>query len=91
MNVKVNAVNFEMHKQLEDYIEKKTSRFGRHLKDNDEVEIRLTVIKPAAQLNKEVQIKIGDMFVEKKCDTFEEGLNECIEALDKKIERRKEK
>ena len=91
MNVNVNAVNFEMHKQLEDYIEKKTSRFARHLKENDEVEIRLTVIKPAAQMNKEVQVRIGDMFVEKKRDTFEDGINECIEALDKQIERRKER
>ena len=91
MKVNVNAVNFEMHKQLEDYIEKKTSRFARHLKDNDDVDIRLTVIKPAAQLNKEVQVRIGDMFVEKKCDSFEDGLNECIEALDKQIERRKER
>ena len=91
MNVNVNAVNFEMHKQLEDYIEKKTSRFARHLKENDEVEIRLTVIKPAAQMNKEVQVRIGDMFVEKKCDTIEDGINECIEALDKQIERRKER
>ncbi|MBR4565122.1 MAG: HPF/RaiA family ribosome-associated protein [Paludibacteraceae bacterium] len=91
MKVNVNAVNFEMHKQLEDYIEKKTSRFARHLKENDEVEIRLTVIKPAAQMNKEVQVKIGDMFVEKKSDSFEDGINECIEALDKQIERRKER
>ena len=89
MNVKVNAVNFEMHKQLEDYIEKKTSRFARHLEENDEVDIRLTVIKPAAQMNKEVQVRIGDMFVEKKCDTFEDGLNEALEALDKQLERRK--
>ena len=58
---------------------------------NDEVEIRLTVIKPAAQLNKEVQVRIGDMFVEKKCDSFEDGINECLEALDKQIERRKER
>ena len=91
MNVNVNAVNFEMHKQLEDYIEKKTSRFARHLRENDEVEIRLTVIKPAAQMNKEVQVKIGDMFVEKKCDAFEDGINECLEALDKQLERRKER
>ncbi len=91
MNVKVNAVNFEMHKQLEDYIEKKTSRFARHLKEDDQLEIRLTVIKPATQMNKEVQVRVGDMFAEKKCDTFEDGLNECLDALDKQIERRKEK
>ena len=91
MNVNVNAVNFEMHKQLEDYIEKKTSRFARHLRENDEVEIRLTVIKPATQQNKEVQVRIGDMFAKKECDSFDDGLNECLEALDKQLERRKEK
>jgi len=91
MKVNVNPVNFEMHKQLEDYIEKKTSRFARHLKEEDELDIRLTVIKPAAQMNKEVQVRVGDMFVEKKCDAFEDGLNECLEALDKQLERRKER
>lgn len=91
MKVNVNAVNFEMHKQLEDYIEKKTSRFARHLKDEDVLDLRLTVIKPAAQMNKEVQVRVGDLFVEKKCDAFEDGLNECLEALDKQLERRKER
>ncbi len=85
----INAVNFEMAKPLEDFIEKKMSRFGRHLNEDDKVEIRMSVVKPQTNQNKEVKIHIAGMFAEKTADTFEEGIDGCLAALETQLERRK--
>jgi len=85
----INAINFEPTKQLEDFIDKKLNRFGRHLNADDKVEIRMSVVKPQTNLNKEVKIRIGGLFAEKTADTFEEGIDACLNALEGQLERRK--
>ncbi len=52
MKTNIQAVNFEMTKKLEEYINKKLSRFARHLADDDEVVIRMNVVKPQTKNNK---------------------------------------
>ncbi|MBQ9339911.1 MAG: HPF/RaiA family ribosome-associated protein [Paludibacteraceae bacterium] len=89
MKLNIKAVNFDMAGQLEKFIEKKTERFGRHLQADDEVEVKMTVVKPATNMNKETQVRIGSLFAEKTCDTFEEGLSECFDALVSQLEKRK--
>jgi ribosomal subunit interface protein len=89
MTISINAVNFEMAKPLEDFIEKKMNRFGRHLNADDKVEIRMSVIKPQTNLNKEVKVRIAGLFAEKTADTFEEGLDACLSALEGQLEKRK--
>ncbi len=89
MTMTINAVNFEMAKPLEDFIEKKMSRFGRHINADDKVEIRMSVIKPQTNANKEVKMRIAGMFAEKTADTFEEAIDGCLSALETQIERRK--
>ena len=89
MNATINAVNFEMAEKLEQFIEKKLHRFERHLNPDDKVEIRMNVVKPQTNLNKEVKIRIGSMFAEKITDSFEEGIDSCLNALESQLERRK--
>lgn len=89
MTITINAVNFETAKPLEDFIDKKMSRFGRHLNADDKVEIRMSVVKPQTNQNKEVKIRIGSLFAEKTADTFEEGIDACLNALEGQLERRK--
>lgn len=89
MTLTINAINFEPAKQLEDFIDKKLNRFGRHLNADDKVEIRMSVVKPQTNLNKEVKIRIGGLFAEKTADTFEEGIDACLNALESQLERRK--
>ena len=91
MRVNVQAVNFEMAQKLEQFIQKKTERFGKHLNENDELIIKMTVDKPATAHNKTTSIRIGDLFAEKTADTFEDGLQECLSALEHQIERRNNK
>lgn len=85
----INAVNFEMAKSLEDFIEKKLNRFARHLSADDKVEIRMSVVKPQTNMNKEVKMRIAGMFAEKTADTFEDGIDACLAALEGQLERRK--
>ena len=89
MNLTINAVNFEMAEKLEQFIEKKMNRFGRHLNADDKVEIRMSVIKPQTNANKEVKMRIAGLFAEKTADSFEEGLDACLNALEGQLERRK--
>ena len=89
MNVTINAVNFEMADKLEQFIEKKMNRFERHLNSDDKVDIRMSVIKPQTNDNKEVKIRIAGMFAEKTANTFEEGIDACLSALEGQLERRK--
>lgn len=89
MTVKTQCINFEIAKQLEDFITKKTNRLERHLRADDEVEIRLTVIKPQTHDNKEAEVRIAGLFAKKTADTFEEAIATCLEALEGQLEKRK--
>ena len=94
MKLIVNPVNFEMAERLEKYINKKTARYEKMLNNPaSEMEIRMTVIKPETALNKQTQIRIlgngPEMYAEKICDSFEQGIDLALEALDKQIEKLK--
>lgn len=89
MKVRTECINFEIAKQLEDFIAKKMGRLERHLQANDEVEIRLRVIKPQTHTNKEAEVKISGLFAKKEADTFEEAISACLEALESGLEKRK--
>ena len=89
MNMTINAVNFEMAEKLEQFIGKKMNRFERHLNADDKVEIRMSVIKPQTNNNKEVKMRIAGLFAEKTADSFEEGIDACINALEGQLEKRK--
>ncbi len=96
MKLNVKPVNFEIAERLEKYITKKTARYDKLLNNpSAEMEIRMTVIKPESALNKQTQIHIigngPEMFAEKTCDSFEQGIDLALEALDKQIEKLKDR
>lgn len=96
MKLTINPVNFEMAERLEKYITKKTNRYEKLLNNpGAEMEISMKVIKPETNLNKHTQIRIlgngPEMFAEKTCDSFEEGIDTALEALDRQIEKLKDR
>jgi len=96
MKLTVNPVNFEIAERLEKYIEKKTKRYEKLLNNESaEMEIRMNVVKPETALNKHTQIRVlgngPEMFAEKTCDSFEQGIDLALEAIDKQIEKLKER
>ena len=59
-------------------------------------EKRSKIFKPATAQNKETSITLsvpggGPLFVDKTCDTFEEGVDQCVDALRVQLEKYKEK
>ena len=95
MKRNIQAVNFEMAERLEKHIEKKTRRYEKLLAPSAEMEIKMTVVKPETNLNKEATIRIVgmgvEMFAQKTCDTFEQAIDECLEALERQLEKLKDK
>ena len=65
------------------------------LEDIQKVEVQLKVVKPATALNKETSLTVtvpgNTLFVEKTCDTFEEGVDECVDAMKVQLTKFKEK
>ncbi len=95
MKLNTQAVNFEIAQHLENYIEKKTRRYEKLLPAAAELQVRLSVVKPETSLNKETHIRIlglgKEIFAEKVCDTFEQGIDECLDALNRQIEKLKDR
>lgn len=97
MKTNVHAVNFDISEKLQAYIAKKTKNYDKKLDTNAELDIRLSVTKPESARNKETSIRIlglsgaGELFAQKTCDTFEEGIDETLEALDRQLEKYKNK
>ena len=95
MKLRVQSINFDATEALEMYVEKKTKKLSRLFDDILNVEVYMKVIKPETATNKEAEIKMtvpsGEFFASKTCDTFEEAVDLCVEALEKQIRKFKEK
>ncbi len=96
MVAKINAVHFDISEHLESFIHKKVDKLYRRFDFISEAEVTLKVVKPESAMNKEAQIKLHvpsspELFASKTCDTFEEAVDECLEALERQLVKHKEK
>ena len=95
MEVKVQSIHFDATEKLQAFIEKKTAKLEKSFEDIQKVEVQLKVVKPATALNKETSMTVSvpgnTLFVEKICDTFEEGIDLCIDAMRVQLAKFKEK
>lgn len=96
MVAQINAIHFEISDRLEQFIQKKVDRFCRKFDRVLAVEVNLRVVKPETAMNKEAGILVQvpnspDLFASKTADTFEEAVDLCLEALERQIEKIKEK
>lgn len=95
MKLRVQSINFDATQALEAHVEKKTSKLKKFFDEIMSVQVYLKVIKPETASNKEAEIKIsvpsGEFFASKICDTFEEAIDLSVEALEKQVQKHKEK
>lgn len=95
MEIKIQSIHFDATEQLKAFIEKKTSKLEKSFEDIQNVEVILKVAKPATALNKETSIAVTvpgqRLFVEKTCDTFEEGVDLCVDSMKVQLSKYKEK
>ena len=96
MEVRIQAIHFDITDRLTEFINKKADRLVRHYPNIDYIETLLKVIKPETSMNKEVVIKAivpgqGEQTATKVADSFEEAIDIALEALDHQLERIKSK
>ena len=95
MELTIQALHFTATEQLQQFIEKKCSKLSKVHDSIGSVEVILEVIKPETSLNKQARISVtvqgGEMFAEKTCDTFEQAVDDCVEALQRQLKKNKEK
>lgn len=95
MEIRIQAIHFDASERLQQFIDKKVSKLARYCDNIKSAEVSLKVVKPETSENKDVSIKItvpnNEFFVNKVKDTFEEGVDDCVEVLVKQLIKYKEK
>lgn len=95
MDTKIQSIHFDATEKLQAFISKKLEKVSKASDEVLKADVVLKVEKPETAKNKQTSIKLsvkgGNMFVEKCCDTFEEGVDLCVESLLRQIEKYKEK
>ncbi len=95
MDIKIQSIHFDATEKLEAFVQKKAEKLEKSYEDIQKVEVQLKVVKPATALNKETSMTVTvpgtKLFVEKTCDTFEEGVDLCVDAMKVQLSKYKEK
>ena len=95
MEIRIQSIHFDVAEKLQAFVQKKVGKLEKFCDEIRKVEVSLKVVKPEAAKNKEADIRVfvpgEELFVEKVCDTFEEAVNEGVEALEKQLQKYKEK
>lgn len=95
MEIRIKSIHFDATEKLQEFINKKVEKLQKSYEDIQKVEVQLKVEKPAAALNKATSLTVtapgNTLFVEKTCDTFEEGVDLCLDAMKVQLTKFKEK
>ncbi|WP_314125950.1 ribosome hibernation-promoting factor, HPF/YfiA family [Segatella maculosa] len=95
MELKIQSIHFDATEKLQAFIEKKIAKLEKTYEDIQKAEVQLKVVKPATALNKETNITVTvpgqKLFVQKTCDTFEEGIDEAVDSMKVQLTKYKEK
>lgn len=96
MDVRIQAIHFDATEKLVAFINKKAERLARHYPAITAVDVSLKVVKPETAMNKEAIVKVTvpqqeDLVANKVADSFEEAVDLTLEALDRQLEKRKDK
>ena len=98
MDINIKALQFNAAEKGESNIEKKVAKltkFTKHIEGAEHIDVQLKVVKPQTANNKETVLSLPAMGttlrVEKICDTFEEGIDLCVDAMKVQIQKIKDK
>lgn len=96
MDIRIQAIHFDATDKLEAFVTKKAERLARHYPDITTFDVSLKVVKPETALNKQAVVKISlpahsDFVADKTADSFEEAVDMALEALEKQLERTKQR
>lgn len=94
MEIRIQAIHFEISERLETFVNKKIDKLVRRNDAVTDADVILKVIKPETAMNKEAIIKVvvpqhEDIVASKVADTFEEAVDLALEAIDRQLEKYK--
>lgn len=93
MEVRINAIHFEISDKLNAFVEKKAERLAKRYPAITYCDVNLTLVKAASAMNKEARVKIivphyGETVTTKTADTFEEAIDVALEAAERQLEKK---
>ena len=95
MEIKIQAIKFDATDKLQAFVDKKVGKLEKTYEEIQLAEVQLKVVKPITAMNKETSLTVtvpgSKLFVEKTCDTFEEGIDQCVDAMKVQLTKFKEK
>lgn len=95
MDIKIHSIHFDADKKLIDFINGKVKKLIQFYDNIIGVEVFLRVEKDQGIENKLAEIRLdipgNDVFAKRKTKSFEESIDNCIEAIKRQITKFKEK
>ena len=96
MDIRIQAIHFDIADALTAFINKKVERLVRRYPEITVADVTLKVVKPETAMNKEAIVKLtmpgrADVVANKVADTVEEAVDLSLEALDRQLEKQKGK
>lgn len=95
MEIKIQAIHFDATEKLTQFIEKKAAKLQKTCDKISKAEFILKVVKPETAMNKETAINLSlsgkELRAAKVCDTFEEGVDLCVDSLLRQLEKYKDR
>ncbi len=95
MKVNVQTPNFIVDEKLVDFINKRLTKLETFYDRIIYADVFLKVQKTSNKENKITEILLSipgdDVIAKKETKTFEEGVDECVNALEKQLKKRKQK
>ena len=95
MNVKIQSVKFDADQKLIEFIQAKMNKLDRFAENAISAEVIMKLDKDTERGNKVVTIKLvvpgGDLVADYRSKSFEESVDEAIDALKKQIEKHKDR
>jgi putative sigma-54 modulation protein len=95
MDIKIQSVNFDADKELVLFVEERVEKLQQYFDNIIGVESFLKVEKSDSFENKTAEIKVllpgKEIFAKKNAKSFEEAVDEVVEALRRQLVKYKEK
>lgn len=96
MDINIKAIHFDISEKLTAFINKKVERIVRRFPAVSAVDVSLKVVKPETAMNKQAIVRLtvpqlDDIVADKTADTFEEAIDVALDAIEKQLEKAKNK
>lgn len=95
MNIKVSSVHFTADKKLVDFTEKKIQKLSHYYENIIGAEVKMKLGNNPESDNKIVEVRLeipgNDLFAKRECKTFEEAIDQIVDALKMQISKHKGK